>query len=140
MTTIDKKVLRDYLKTIFANSASLTAVKTWHNARPVTSNLPSSPFAWIRPLGGDKQPGVTGSRKTTDGFEVVLVVKSGNWNTAEDSALDLEKAVEIIIDADPTLNGQVQHAYVSRTESLQFTEENVSFSAWKVTVTTWRFS
>ena len=136
--TVDKKTLRDYLKTVFTEAESLSTVKSWHNARP--SVLPGSPFGWVRPLGGANEPGVTGSRKTTDSFEVVLVVKSGNWNSAEDSALGLEAAVTALVDADPTLNSQVQYAYVSRMESLQFTEENISFSAWKITVSTWRFS
>jgi len=130
--TVDKKTLRDYLKTVFTEAESLSTVKSWHNARP--SVLPGSPFGWVRPLGGANEPGVTGC------FEVVLVVKSGNWNSAEDSALGLEAAVTALVDADPTLNSQVQYAYVSRMESLQFTEENISFSAWKITVSTWRFS
>ena len=129
---------REYLKTIFKNQTCLSGVKTWLNAQPRT--FPSSPFGWVRPLGGQVEAGTVGARKTFDSFEVVVVVKSGNPESAENEALNLKEAVEEAVNNDPLLSGLVSSAYVSNRESYQLNDVNDSFSAWKVTVTTWRFS
>ena len=135
---VDTKTLRDYLKTQLAAASGLTTVKSWSNAEPRV--FPGSPFGWVRPLGGAVEAGIVGSRKTIDNFEVVVIVKSGNTDKAEDDALGFKEAVETYLASDPTLNGQVSSAHVSARESYQVNDTNASFSAWKVTVTTWRFS
>ena len=136
--TTTTKTLRDYLKTQLASASGLTTVKSWSNAEPRV--FPSSPFGWVRSLGGPVEPGIVGSRKTFDNFEVVVIVKSGSTDKAEDDALGFKEAVETALNADPLLNNQVSSAYVSNRESYQVNDLNNSYSAWKVTVTTWRFS
>jgi hypothetical protein len=137
--SINIATLRDYLKTQLAADSTLSALrKSWSNGQPVV--LPSSPFGWVRALGGAREPGVSGSKKTVNSFEIVVVVKDADVDEAEDRALAYLKAVEDLVDADPNLAGQVSSAWVSGRESQQWDDGRAHFSAWKVTVTTWRLN
>jgi hypothetical protein len=120
MVNVNIQVLRDYLKGELAVAACLSSVKSWRNGQPVV--LPAAPFGWVRAVGGAKEPASAGSKKVSTSFEVVVVCKHGDVDVAEDQALALEKSVEDLVDADPTLGGYVSAAWVSNRESQQWPE------------------
>jgi hypothetical protein len=138
MTNTNIATLRDYLKTELAAATALSSVGSWRNGQPLV--LPTAPFGWVRALGGAKEPSAYSTKKVLNNFEIVVVCKNADVDTAEDSALALEKAIEDLIDADSTLGGYVSAAWVSNRESQQWNEGRACFSAWKVTVSSWAFS
>jgi len=138
MTNTNISTLRDYLKTQLLAASGLSSIKVWKNGQPPV--LPTAPFGWVRALGGGKEPAAYSTKKVMNTFEIVVVCKNGDVDTAEDTALAYLKAIEDLIDADPTLNGQVSAAWVSNRESEQWNEGRAHFAAWKVTVSSWMFS
>jgi hypothetical protein len=138
MTNTNIATLRDYLKTQLAAAEGLSSVKSWRNGQPPV--LSTAPFGWVRALGGAKEPAAASTKKVMNGFEIVVVCKNGDVDTAEDTALAYLKAIEDLIDADPTLNSQVSAAWVSNRDSEQWNEGRAHFAAWKVTVSSWTFN
>jgi hypothetical protein len=132
---INIKTLRDYLKAQLLVASGLSDIKVWRNGQPVV--FTSAPFGWVKAKGGMKQAGVMGAKKTVNTFDIVIVTKNVEVDKAEDDALTYLLAVENMVDADPTLNGQVSAAWVSSRDSEQWNEGKTCFSAWKVTVTSW---
>jgi hypothetical protein len=137
--TMDAPSIKAAILSKLAGAVDLSAVKKWLKAEPIPTRYPTSPFGWVEYDGGAMVPSA-GSKQVNDDFFVVLVVKSADPDSNEDTAMVLAKAAEAALEADPQLNSTTFDSYVSNREKQKVFASDYDIVAIRLTVHTWRFS
>ena len=120
-------------------AGDLSTIKKWLKAEPIPTRYPTSPFGWVEYNGGVRKPS-SGSKEVVDDFFVVLVVKSADPDNNEDTAMALQKAAEVALEADPQLNSTTFDSYVSNREKQKVFASDYDIVAIRLTIHTWRYA
>jgi len=103
--------------TITANGSTivLSAIK----CIPLKGQFKSYPVVAIEWVGGPVENLLRSTQIIKDDFNILITHKYAVTSEAEDTVMDICSAIEVIIDANPTLSSTVEFAYVTGRSKVQ---------------------
>lgn len=121
------------------DAGSLNPSLTWSRGEPAKGRFPDYPFGFIEWILGDRFPKLATQAEIRDVFTITWVSRFPDEDKAEIEATDAVKAIEDLFKANPTLNGKVNAAWISRRiKDKTFDAQDYSIIAVRLTLTTRR--
>jgi hypothetical protein len=140
MTEQTTASIKAAILTVLDGGVGLTDVKTWFRSEPPPVKY-TGLFGFVEWAGGQINPEAA-QKRVFDNFYIVLARKSAYSEENEDKVLELVKAAEDLLDADPTLGGTTFDSWVSNREIQKYPitqPVDWEIAAVRITLTTWRF-
>ncbi|MFQ5712381.1 MAG: hypothetical protein ACE5OY_08995 [Candidatus Bathyarchaeia archaeon] len=116
MTSPDYKAIANKILDLLKADTTLSAaVKKWCFGIPVRFDL--FPLVYVKWVGGPVEPGTAAKEVYEIRFHVAVIDRHHDEDVAEKTVMDYSVKIDDVLDANPTLGGNVDDSWVERIEA-----------------------